>query len=106
MCHSIIDYYIEHPHTIKNIYLVEFVSKYKKNGTHISKTKKINVIQFVKYKKHIDIENLCREKLLIYVPFENNEHTLKYDLPTWKDAYGLYVSIIQINEDKFTYNIN
>jgi hypothetical protein len=43
MCQSIIDYYIERPHTIY-ICLAEFVSKYQKNGTHISKRKKPNVI--------------------------------------------------------------
>jgi hypothetical protein len=48
MCQYIIDYYIEHPHTIYNICLAEFVSKYKKNGTHISKRKKPNVIWFIK----------------------------------------------------------
>jgi hypothetical protein len=57
MCNSIIDYYIECPYAIKNICLVEFVSKYKKYGRHISKNKKPNVIRFVKYNKYIDYEN-------------------------------------------------
>jgi exonuclease III len=106
MCQSIIDYYIQRPHTISNICLAEFVSKYKKNGTYISKRKKPNVIRFIKYNKHIDNENYCREKLLLYVPFEENEHTLKHDLPTWKAAYSFHANTIQINEAKFTYNIN
>jgi hypothetical protein len=106
MCQSIIDYYIERPHTIKNICLVEFVSKYKTNGTHISKRKRTNVMWFVKYNKHIDIENYYREKILLYVPFEKSEHTLKNNLPTWKVAYSFHSSTIQINEAKFTYNVN
>jgi hypothetical protein len=39
MCHSIIDYYIERPTSIKNIFLAKFISNYKKNGTDISKKK-------------------------------------------------------------------
>jgi hypothetical protein len=60
LCHSIIDYYLQHPSPIKHIYLAEFVSHYKKNGAPISKRKKPYVIRFVKYKKHIDYENYCR----------------------------------------------
>ena len=106
MCHSIIDYYIDRPHAIKHIFLPEFVSKYKKNGTHISKRKKPNVIRFFRYNKHIDYENYCREKLLLYVPFENNENVLKHNFPTWKDAYVLHEDTIRKNEAIFTYNIN
>jgi hypothetical protein len=106
ICHSIIDYYLQCPSTIKHIYLAEFVSHYKKNGTQISKRKKPNVIRFVKYNKHIDYENFCREKLLLYVPFDHNEDTLKHNLPTWEAAYTLYESTIQANEARFTYNIN
>ena len=60
MCHSIIDYYIGRPSSISKICLAEFVSNYRKDGTPISKRKKPNVIRFVKYNKHNDIENFCR----------------------------------------------
>jgi hypothetical protein len=106
ICHSIIDYYLQRPPTIKHICLAEFVSHYKKNGTQISKRKKPNVIRFVKYNKHIDYENFCREKLLLYVPFDQSEDTLKHNLPTWEAAYTLYETTIQTNEARFTYNVN
>jgi hypothetical protein len=106
MCQSIIDYYIEFPHVIKNIFLVEFVSKYKNYGTYILKRKKPNAIRFVKYKNYIYYQNLCREKLLLYVPFKKNEHTLKHNLPTWYAIYSFHEIIIQANEAIFTYNIN
>ena len=77
MCRSIIDYYIARPNAIKHIFLVEFVANYKKDWTPVSKRKKPNVIWFVNYRKHVDYENYCRENLLLYVPFENNEHSLK-----------------------------
>ena len=86
MYHSIIDYHIQHPLSINHICLIEFVFKYTKNGVHISKRKKPKVICFIQYKKHIDYENYCREKILLYVPFENNEIRLKHNLPTWKDS--------------------
>jgi hypothetical protein len=43
---------------------------------------------------------------LLYVPFEKSELTLKHSLPTWQVAYSFHKSTIQINEAKFTYNIN
>jgi hypothetical protein len=79
MCHSSIDYYIEQPHAIKNIFLAEFVSKYKKDETHISKRKKPNVIRFIKYSKYIHYEFFGREKLLLYVLFKKSEYALKHN---------------------------
>jgi hypothetical protein len=90
----------------QHIYLADFVSNYKKNGEHISKRKKPNVIQFVKYNKHIDYENFCRENIFIYVPFEESEDTLKHGFATWEVAYAFYQNAIQTSEAKFTYNIN
>jgi hypothetical protein len=62
LCRSIIDYYLQLPCPIKHILLAYFVSHYKKNVAPISKRKKPSVIRFVKYNKHTDYENYCREK--------------------------------------------
>jgi hypothetical protein len=103
ICCSIIDYYLQCPPPIKHIFLAKFISHYKKYGTPISKSKIPNVIRFVKYNKHIDYENCCREKLLLHVPFDQSEDTLKHNLPTWQVAiYTFYESTIQTNEGKFT----
>ena len=72
----------------------------------MSKRKKPNVIRFVNYRKHVDYENYCRENLLLYVPFENNEHSLKQCHSTWQVAYTFNEQTIQMNEAKFTYDIN
>jgi hypothetical protein len=64
------------------------------------------VIRFIKYNKHIDYENYCREKLLLYILFDENENTLKRNFPTWEDAYVAFETIVQINESRFTYNVN
>jgi hypothetical protein len=61
VCLSIIDYCIHLPYPIRHICLTEFVSHYKKNGTPISKRKKPSVIRFIKYNKHCDYKNYCRE---------------------------------------------
>jgi hypothetical protein len=76
-------------------------------NTHIKK-KKTNVIRFVKYNKHTasDYENFCREKLLLYVPFDQNEDTLKHTFTTWEAAYIIYETTVQTNEARFTYNVN
>ena len=64
------------------------------------------VICFVRYKKHIDYENYCGERLLLYVPFENNENTLKHNMPTWQDAYFFHENTIRKNKSKVAYNID
>jgi hypothetical protein len=106
ICHSIIDYYIQRPSPIRHICLAEFVSHYKKYGTPISKRKKPSVIRFVKYNKHCDYENYCREKLLLYIPFHENEDTLIHNFSTWEVAYVSFETIVHINEARFTYNVN
>ena len=90
MCHSIIYHYIRHPCSMRKIFLAEFVSNYKKDGTHISKRKKPNFIWFIKYKNYKYVEKFCREKFFLYVPFEKCEKTLKQDFPTWQVAYTLH----------------
>jgi hypothetical protein len=106
LCHSIIDYYLQHPSPINHICLAEFVSHYKKNGAPISKIKNPSVIRFVKYNKHADYENYCREKLVLYVSFDENERTLKHNSPTWEATYVASETIVQTNEPRFTYNVN
>jgi len=73
---------------------------------HPYQKEKKNVIRFVKYNKHIDYEKFCREKLLLYVPFDQNENTLKHNFPTWEAAYIAYETTVQTNEARFTYNVN
>jgi len=64
------------------------------------------VIRFVKYNKHTDYENYCREKLLLYVLFDENKNTLKHNFRTWEVEYISSETIVQTNESRFTYNVN
>jgi hypothetical protein len=43
---------------------------------------------------------------LLYVPFDQNENTLKHNFPTWEVAYIAYDTTVQTNESRFTYNVN
>jgi hypothetical protein len=49
----------------------------------------------VHYNEHWDPENYYREQLLLFIPFFDNEHTLKGDHSTWTMAYNMHE--IQIN---------
>ena len=103
MCHFIIDYYAACLNTIKHIFLVEFVANQKKDGTPVLKRKKPNVIIFVNYRKHVDYENYCKENLLLYVPFENNELSLNQCHSTWQVVYNFNGETIQMIQSKFTF---
>ena len=38
--------------------------------------------------------------------FDENEETLIHNLSTWEVAYVAFETIVQINEARFTYNVN
>jgi hypothetical protein len=42
----------------------------------------------------------------LYIPFDQNEDTLKNNFPTWEATYTIYETTIQTNEARFTYNVN
>jgi hypothetical protein len=43
---------------------------------------------------------------LLYVPFDQNENTLKHNFPTREAAYIAYETTIHTNKSRFTYNGN
>ena len=54
------------------------------------------VIRFVNYKYKVDPENYCREKLLLYIPWQYNELKILQKYATYIDAYNYYQKQIQI----------
>ena len=48
--------------------------------------KKCKIIRFVNYKFKIDPENYCREKLLLYIPWINNELNILQSFTTYIEA--------------------
>ena len=106
MCPSIIDYYVLRPKAIENICLAEFASSYTRKGRKRANSKKPYIIRFVKYNKHKDRDNYYREKLMLYVPYRQDEQTFKEAYSTWEHAYNLLIRIIEYNEKKFVYETN
>lgn len=106
MCKSIIDKYIDRPDNLENICLAAFVADYNHSKNKISIRKKSKIIRFVHYNKIKDMENWCREQLLLYVPFNKFEESLKIGKETWKEAYDEQVDIVTCNRNKFNYQIH
>ena len=52
--------------------------------------KKHKIIRFVNYKFKIDPENYCREKLLLHIPWINNELNILQRFTTDIEAYNFY----------------
>ena len=52
--------------------------------------KKHKIICFVNYKFKIDPENYCREKLLLYIPWINNELNILQSFTTYIEAYNFF----------------
>ena len=59
-----------------------------KNNKKLKLRKHRKVIRFVNYKYKIDPENYCREKLLLYIPWKNNELEILQRFKTYIDAYN------------------
>ena len=68
---------------LKNIFPIKL--KYNKI---IKLCRRRKVIQFVNYKYKIDPENYCREKLLLYIPWQQNELKILETYKTYIDAYS------------------
>ena len=62
-----------------------FPIKIKNKTIKLRKHRK--VIRFVNYKYKVDPENYCREKLLLYIPWQQNELKILEKFKTYIDAY-------------------
>ena len=54
---TIIDRYIERPHSLKDVCLAEYVSNYSWLSKKIIKCRKSKIIRFVHFNKYKDVEN-------------------------------------------------
>ena len=59
-----------------------------KNKRILKLRKHCKVIRFVNYKYKKDPENYCRKKLLLYIPWQNNELNILKNYKTYIDAYN------------------
>ena len=73
--------------------------------------KKSKIIRFVNYKYKIDPENYCREKLLLYIPWKENELNLLQNFTNYIEAYNFHQKEIQkkckfMNLQQKSYNMH
>ena len=74
-------------HTDTDIYKF-FPIKFHNKIIRLRKHRK--VIRFVNYKYKVDPENYCREKLLLYIPWQKDELAILDTYETYMDAYNYY----------------
>lgn len=66
-----------------------------KDGITIRRRKTNKVIRYVRFNKKTDEENHCREKLLLFHPWKNEETDLIGKQKTYKDQYESFKHIIE-----------
>ena len=85
---SVVDKYIQRSKELDKLSLAEFTTFYIGNPSKTNKRQKSYIICYVKYNQHIDNENYCREKLMLYVSFRNYEKSLLADHQTWSATFS------------------
>jgi hypothetical protein len=55
---------------------------------------------------NIKTQKIIREKLLLFIPFFDNEHTFKGDQSTWNAAYNTREIQINLLRKTFIYNLD
>ena len=71
-----------HTHNFNQLFPIKIKNKTIKLRKHRK------VIRFVNYKYKVDPENYCREKLLLYIPWQQNELKILEKFKTYIDAYN------------------
>jgi hypothetical protein len=60
----------------------------------------------VHYNAHRDPKNYYKKKLLLFIPFFDNEHIFKGDHSTWNVAYNMHGLQINLLRKTFVYNFD
>ena len=65
-----------------------------KNGTRYKKRKVPKIIRYVRYNKKKDLENYCREQLMLFIPWQNEQKDILASFDTFEAHYNsLKISI-------------
>ena len=59
-----------------------------KNGTRYKKRKVPKIIRYVRYNKKKDLENYCREQLMLFIPSRNEQKDLLASFDTFEAHYN------------------
>ena len=79
MCSFVVDKYLARNASFESIFLVEYVAFYSWDSKKIKRRRKPHVIRHVRYNKHHDPDNYYRENLMLFVPYQEQDETLKQD---------------------------
>ena len=73
-------------------------------GVTYRKRKNPKVIRYVKYSKDKDLENYCRERLLLFTQWRNEETDIKGPYNTYADAYYAIKSAVDKKAAEYEHN--
>lgn len=98
---SAIDKYIERPTSLEQMSLTEYTAFYPNNPSKPNKRTRACIIRYVRYNPHIDYENFCQEKIMLYIPFRTSEASLSIGHTSWASAFDTHKLQIARIETKF-----
>ena len=75
-----------------------------RNGIKIKRRKKSKIIRYVRFNKKSDEENHCREKILLFFPWRDEEKDLMGNFSTYKQHYESMKRIIDMKCRDYEYN--
>jgi hypothetical protein len=79
MCASTIDKYISRVPKLENICLAEYATSYTSSNAIGKKRNHPRVIQYIWFNEQKYLKNYFREKMMLYVPYRQNDNVLKGD---------------------------
>ena len=75
-----------------------------KGGMKLVKRKKAKIRRSVKFNKENDPENYCREQLILFTPWRNEEKDLIKYCKTYQERYKQVEAIVKSNKEQYEYH--
>ena len=75
-----------------------------KNGTRYKKRKVSKIIRYVRYNKEKDMENYCREQLMLFFPWRNEQKDLLASFDTFEAHYNSLKTSIQSKSNEYEHH--
>ena len=87
MCSSNVEKYMTWPLDLGKVCLVEYHSFYSSSLQNPKRRKHTCFIRYVWYNEQKYLDNLYKEKMMLFVTFRESENALKCNFHAWCDAY-------------------
>ena len=75
-----------------------------KNGITYKERKNPRIIRYVRYSKRTDLENYCRERLMLFVPWRKEENDLLGSFENYYDHYVALKDLIETKAQQYEHN--